>query len=97
MQDSMRNAQIREPFRIPPCILQSIKSSCLALVDVERSYSPFLGLRQLDCAKSVFVPYDVVFQGHEQTLGVLGSKDNARLNRCLGHTRQYAGEIEHEV
>ena len=74
--------------------------SGLALAHIEGGDGARPGLflvGQLYLAELALIAHDVLLQGHEQAFGVLGGEDNAALNLRLGHTGQYACEVEHEV
>ena len=51
----------------------------------------------LDGTILLLVSHDVLLQGTEQTLGMFRSQDDTALHLCLGHTWQYACEVDDEI
>ena len=57
-----------------------------------------LGLSgQFDFSELLLILVDILLQSAEQSLGVLGSHDDAAAHLGLRHSGQMAGKIEHEI
>lgn len=52
---------------------------------------------ELYLAELLLVAHDVLLQGKQQALGVLGGEDDAAAHLRLGHAGQHTREVEHEV
>ena len=72
---------------------------CLTLLNRERSNSPaliLLRLRQFDGAKLLLILLHIILQCQKQTLGMLGSHDNAAFHLRLLHARHHLHKICHK-
>ena len=78
----------------------AVDGSCLTALHVERGDGAALvagRLRHLDLAEGALIAHDVLLQGTEEALGVLGSEDDAAAYLSLRQAREHAGEVDDEL
>lgn len=56
-----------------------------------------LRFRHADGAEGALVAHDVLLQGGEQALGMLGSQNDAALHLRLGYAGQHPGKVDDEI
>ena len=86
------------PVRIRSCWTNKERERLsLSLVSTERRDGSRFLLWQFDGTIGALIAHDVLLQGAEQALGVLGCQDDTTLDLGLRHTGQHPGEVDDEV